>query len=135
MIAAAIIADSGALVFIPGGGTPLVVPINVSAPLLSAPSGFVVGQTVQTTNGIWLNNPTSFTYQWKSAGVNATGAGATSAFYTIASADLGNTLTCTVTPSNGAGAGTAKISAASVAVAAASGAGTNTPPYVMLLAA
>lgn len=50
-----------------------------------------------------MSAPTSFTYQWKSAASNATGPGATTANYTVVSADAGNAMTCVVTGINSAG--------------------------------
>jgi Glycosyl hydrolase family 26 len=46
--------------------------------------------------------PTSYGYQWKSAGTNATGPGATTPTYTVVAADQGNDLTCVVTGMNSA---------------------------------
>lgn len=50
-----------------------------------------------------MSVPTSYTYQWKSAGANATGPGATTATYTVVTADQGNAITCVVTGINSAG--------------------------------
>jgi hypothetical protein len=90
------------------------VPMNTGLPALSGTAQN--GQTLAATNGTWTNSPTSFTYQWKSAGVNATGAGATTANYTCNAADVGNTITCAVTAINGSGSSTPAISAPTAAV-------------------
>ena len=47
-----------------------------------------------TTDGTWTNAPTDFEYQWKSGGANV---GADQNTYTPVAADLGNTITVTVT--------------------------------------
>ena len=54
-----------------------------------------VGQTLTATKGTWTNSPTSFTYQWNRAGTPI--GGATAATYVPVSADVGNTLTISVT--------------------------------------
>jgi hypothetical protein len=105
---AAISAASAAV--IPAGA----VPMNTGLPALSGTAQN--GQTLAATNGTWTNSPTSFTYQWKSAGVNATGAGATTANYTCNAADVGNTITCAVTAINESGSSTPAISAPTAAV-------------------
>lgn len=84
-------------------------PVNTALPSLSGTLN--IGQLLTTTNGTWTNSPTSFTYQWKRNGV-AIG-GATLATYTTTMADVGQTLTCTVTATN-AGGSTQATSAGSV---------------------
>jgi len=69
----------------------------------------VVGQILNTTNGNWVGTPT-FTYQWKSAGANATRSGATTANYTIAAADSGKAVGCVVTGTNVSGSTAAPLS-------------------------
>lgn len=67
-----------------------------------------------------MSAPTSYTYQWKSAGSNATGPGATTATYTVVAADAGNTITCVVTGTNAAGSGNATTAATSAVGVASS---------------
>jgi len=72
------------------------VPANTVLPVISGALG-----TLSTTNGTWANTPTSFAYQWKRNGANI--GGATANTYTIVTADIGTTLTVTVTATNAAG--------------------------------
>ncbi len=72
-----------------------------------------VGDTENASSGTWNGSPTpTFAYQWKdcnSTGVtctNATGAGATTASYTVASADVGDYLEVVVTATNSSGSAT-----------------------------
>lgn len=74
-------------------------PVNLTVPVLAGLGK--VGVAVTTNNGTWLNNPVSYSYQWKKNGVNISGA--TSSNYTPISGDLGATLTCTVTAINTGG--------------------------------
>ena len=93
-----------------GGG----IPVITALPVISGTAQN--GQMLTATNGTWTNSPTSFTYQWKSAGVNATGAGATTANYTADAADVGNTLTVSVIATNGSGSSTPATSSATSSV-------------------
>ncbi len=69
------------------------------------------GQTLTATTGSWTNSPTSYAYQWLTCTnntslascSNATGSGATSTIYTIASADVGDYLRAQVTATNAGG--------------------------------
>ena len=78
-------------------------PINTGSPTVSGST--TQGQTLSVTNGSWNTNlayaPTSYTYQWKRAGSNISGA--TSSTYTTVTADIGNSITCTVTAVNNRG--------------------------------
>jgi uncharacterized repeat protein (TIGR02543 family) len=78
-------------------------PINTASPTVSGST--TQGQTLSVTNGSWNTNlayaPTSYTYQWKRAGSNISGA--TSSTYTTVVADIGNSITCTVTAVNNRG--------------------------------
>ena len=69
------------------------------------------GSTLSTSNGLWANNPTSFSYRWQrcdSAGNNcATIAGATSNEYRLVQADVGRTVRSLVTARNADGSSTA----------------------------
>jgi hypothetical protein len=73
-------------------------------------------QTLTASAGTWTNSPASFAYQWKSAGVNATGAGAATANYTAATADIGKTLAVSVTAPSSGGSIAPATSAATAAV-------------------
>ena len=47
-------------------------PLNTVAPVISGTAS--VGQTLTvTSDGTWTNTPTSYTYQWRRAGVAITG--------------------------------------------------------------
>jgi hypothetical protein len=62
----------------------------------------IVGTVCSVTNGNWVGTPTSYTYQWKRDGTNI--GGATSATYTLVSADTGgHQITCVVTATNATG--------------------------------
>jgi hypothetical protein len=88
------------------------VPVNTVLPTLSGTAQ--VGQTLTANPGTWTNNPTSFTYQWNRAGTPI--GGATASTYVPVSADVGNTLTISVTATNGSGSSTPATSAATSAV-------------------
>ena len=66
-----------------------------------------VGQQLSTTNGIWTNDPTGYTYKWQrcdSNGQNCTDiSGATSPKYTVVSADLGFEIRSEVLAKNAVG--------------------------------
>jgi hypothetical protein len=75
-------------------------PANTAVPVISTPSGLTVGSIITVSNGSWTNTPT-YGFQWKR---NTTIiAGATNANYTLVTADVGDTLTCTVTATNAVG--------------------------------
>lgn len=82
------------------------VPVNTVAPVISLASDWA---TLSCTTGTWTNSPSGYTYQWKRAGVNISGA--TSSTYTTTGndgashTDYGPAITCEVTASNGAGGG------------------------------
>jgi len=69
------------------------------APVISGT--FAVGNTISTTNGTWLNTPTSYAYQWLRDGV-AIG-GATTSTYTLVTADSNTIVSCRVTATNAGG--------------------------------
>jgi len=103
-----------------------IIPTNSAVPTISGTAQ--VGQTLTATTGTWTHIPASYAYQWKSAGVNATGAGATTANYTAATADIGNMLTVSVVAINSGGSSSPATSAATSPVIAAA-----TPPVLQLL--
>lgn len=86
-------------------------PGNTSLPIVSGTA--TVGYVLTVTNGVWTGSPSGFGYQWKRGGVAISGA--TLATYTVAPADTGLVLTCTVTATN-AGGSTSATGAGTVAV-------------------
>lgn len=75
--------------------------------------GANVGDTLSTDNGIWLWNPSSYTYQWTRDTINITDA--TEQTYLIVLADSGTTLECKVTAINSQGS-TEQLTSNSVVV-------------------
>jgi hypothetical protein len=65
----------------------------------------VVGETLGCISGGFLNQPKKLTYAWLRNG--AVVSGATSASYTLTTADLGRTIACRITATNDAGSGDA----------------------------
>jgi hypothetical protein len=84
-------------------------PVTRSAPTIQGSP--VVGKTLTATNGLWSNSPTSFSYQWLRCDANGNNCanikGAASKTYTLASADIGNTIVVLVTAKNSGGSSTA----------------------------
>lgn len=85
-------------------------PSNTVAPVASGTA--LVGATLSVTDGTWTNSPSSYTYQWKQAGVSI--GGATANTYVVLNADQGFDITCTVTAINGSGSGNATSNAISI---------------------
>ena len=81
--------------------TYLDVPANTATPTISGTP--TVGSTLACSAGTWSNSPTIYTYQWDRDGSSI--ADATTATYTVQSADIGHELACTVTASNASGPG------------------------------
>jgi len=82
--------------------------------ILPAISGALTnGSTLTAYEGVWQNEATSFTYQWKNAGVNINGA--TNKTYVIQGSDSGDALTVAVTAANSAGSATATSAAVTAA--------------------
>lgn len=82
-------------------------PVNTVAPSVSGST--YVGSVLTCSTGTWTGAPTpTYTYQWKRAGSNISGA--TSSSYTSKAADVGNAVSCTVTATNAAGAASANSS-------------------------
>jgi hypothetical protein len=93
------------------GGDP---PVNTVAPVVS---GLILeNATLTTTDGTWLNSPTGYTYQWKRDGASI--GGATSQTYVVQAADVGTSLSVTVTASNAFGSASADSNALEDIVAA-----------------
>jgi hypothetical protein len=99
---------------------PLLAPINTAAPSVSGTA--TQGQTLATSNGSWLDSPTSYAYQWEdcsSSGSNCAHiSGATSHNYALSVGDVGHTIRAIVTATNGSGSASATSSASGVVAAA-----------------
>lgn len=83
-------------------------PTNSLVPSIAA-AALTTGSVLTAIEGVWANEPTSYTYQWKNAGVNISGA--TSRTYTLVSGDSGDAITVTVTAVNSAGSASATSAA------------------------
>jgi hypothetical protein len=79
-------------------GPPPAAPTNTVAPAITGTPA--VGQLLTVSNGTWTGTPLVFNYQWKANGTNVGSAVNT---YTPTSADIGKTITCTVTAVNAGG--------------------------------
>ena len=93
-------------------------PENTALPLISGSA--VAGGTLGCSQGAWSNEPTRFQYSWNRDDVPIAGAG--SASYAVAPADVGRRISCTVTAFNGGGS-TAATSAPVTPVATGSSPG------------
>jgi hypothetical protein len=87
-------------------------PTNTLPPAIMAAS-LDEGDTLTAYEGVWDKEPTSFTYQWKNAGVNINGA--TSKTYDLVAGDAGDAITVAVTAINSAGSATATSAAVTAA--------------------
>jgi hypothetical protein len=83
---------------IDGGNTP----VNSVAPALSGTAQ--EGQTLTCSTGTWSGSPT-YSYQWKRNGSNI--GSATNSTYTLVTADVGQSIKCTVTATNFVGSANA----------------------------
>ncbi len=92
---------------------PVSAPANTTAPAVTGTAA--VGSVLTTTNGTWTNSPTSYAYAWLRDGTAISGA--TSATYTVASADEGKSLTCRVTATNTGGSASATSNAVAIPAA------------------
>lgn len=86
-------------------------PRSTSPPTIEG-NTFRQGATLRTSNGLWANNPTSFSYRWlrcdANAGTNCVNiAGATTSTYKLVQADVGHSVLTRVTARNADGASTA----------------------------
>lgn len=79
------------------------IPVNTVAPVISGTVSSI-NQTLSCTTGTWVPAAVGYTYQWKRAGVSI--GGATSSTYVTGFLDLGQSITCAVTPTNGGSAAT-----------------------------
>lgn len=89
-------------------GTPIIragsagsgAPVNVVAPVISGTAE--TGQTMSCNGGAWSGaTPITLTYQWKNAGVNISGA--TASTYLLDVTDEGDAVKCAVTATNASG--------------------------------
>jgi hypothetical protein len=89
------------ITFVPGqvGIAP---PANITPPVVGGAAQ--VSGVLSVTTGNWSYQPTVFSYQWQSAGVDV---GTDSNTYTVQPTDAGNPITCTVTATNANGSGSA----------------------------
>jgi len=85
-------------------------PTIAAAPTLTGT--VLVGSALTCSQGSWAHEPTYLIYQWLRSGTVI--AGQTGATYTLQIADLGNSITCSVTAGNGAGAASATSKAIAV---------------------
>lgn len=97
-------AQSVSASFLPAGA----VPINKTLPIISGTP--LVGKSITCSQGTWSNSPLGYTYQWNRGAAAIAGTNQNS--YTVVSADIQQSLSCSVTASNSNGSATA----ASIAV-------------------
>lgn len=97
------------------------VPISTAKPVISGST--IVGSQLSVSNGSWSGaSPFTYAYEWERCDTHgnscSTIAGATSATYTVASADVGHALRAIVTATNSAGHAFIVADATSVVAAA-----------------
>ena len=92
-------------------------PVNVTLPVITGPA--LVGQVLTVSMGAWMGSPTGYSVQWW-RGVVAI-LGATAASYSLSAADVGSTISASVTAANADGS-TLATSVSTVAVSAANSA-------------
>jgi hypothetical protein len=90
------------------------VPLNMVPPTITGTPQ--VGQMLTVSQGSWMFNPTSFSYQWFRAGAAIPGAAA--ATYLSVAADIGSALTGSVIATNPSGASAPSMSAPTAAITA-----------------
>ena len=117
--------QTGALYSIPYVTPACPPPVNTALPVVSG--GTVQGVTLSTTTGSWANSPVGYTYQWQDCNLSGSScsniSGATGSTYTLAAADVGDTVDAVVTASNTGGS----TSATSAYVGPVTGAGNSSP--------
>lgn len=74
-------------------------PVNSVLPTISGT--LEIGESITTNNGSWINNPVSYSYQWKRNGISISSA--TSNTYILIDIDDGTDITVTVTATNSGG--------------------------------
>lgn len=90
------------------GDPSAVLPVLLTAPTVGGTAE--VGEVVEASDGVWANDPVSYTYQWYRQGpVLITGA--TNETYLLTVAEQGLTVYCAVTVTNAAGSVTTNTAA------------------------
>jgi len=101
---------------------------NLHTGTISITGTVQVGQTLSVTSTIAdVDGLGTFVYQWKRAGTAISGA--TSSTYTLVAADVGNTITVTITYTDGKGYLETETSASTVIVPKSLGSGSDTIGY------
>ena len=94
---------------------------------------FRQGETLRTSNGLWANSPTSFTYRWQRCDTSGNNCGnirgATGNSYRLVQADVGRTVRSVVTARNADGASSAN-SRHSPVIADNTAPGNTSPPTI-----
>jgi alpha-tubulin suppressor-like RCC1 family protein len=80
-------------------------PVNTELPKISGEA--VEGRTLSASKGGWTQEPTEYAFKWSSCNAKAECKEASGETYSLTSADVGNTVTVTVTASNVVGPGSA----------------------------
>lgn len=77
-----------------------IAPVNTVTPAIKGTAQ--ENKTLTCSTGTWIGTPTiTYAFQWKRNNVNIIGA--TNSTYTLVSADVAQSIKCTVTAKNGAG--------------------------------
>lgn len=87
--------------------------VNTASPVVSGTAQ--VGQTLTVTNGTWKGYQPVYTRQWQKAGVNITGATATT--YVPVAGDVGSAIRCIVTATNHIGSVSATSNSTAAVIA------------------
>jgi hypothetical protein len=95
------------------------IPIATASPAITGSA--VEGETVGCSPGSWLNSPTSYSYSWQRDAVTI--AGKLASQYTLAGADVGQAITCTVVAHNTSGNSLPAVSAPIIPALASVGGG------------
>lgn len=103
------------LVALVAAATALAAPPRSTSPPTLEGDSFREGETVRASNGLWANEPTSFSYIWQRCNPNASTncvaiAGATAQTYRLVQADVGRSVRVTVVARNADGSGTSTSS-------------------------
>lgn len=106
-------ATTAATAVITSAPPPVSIPVNSSLPTIDDTTP-IEGQTLSALLGVWTNNPTSYTYQWRrctEAGLGCVDvAGATSQSVTLSPNETDRTIRVAVTAHNAAGASSEAVS-------------------------